>query len=224
MFPLSDSIKSPRFQYLTVLLILANIYVFYLEMTSSSLDAFVNTYALVPAAIDFSNPHTLLPFFTLMFLHGGLLHLASNMWFLWIFGDNVETHMGGLLYLLLYFGSGLTGSLLQYYLSPTSAIPMLGASGAIAGVLGAYFVLFGHSKIKSLVPLFGFVTIMNIPASIMLGYWFVLQILSGAASIPGSGSVEGGVAFFAHIGGFVAGALMAKLFKPALNYEVERQW
>lgn len=222
MFPLSDSIQPPRFQYLTVLLILANIYVFYLENTAQSLDAFIGTYALVPSQVDFSNPHTLIPFFTLMFLHGSLLHLASNMWFLWIFGDNVESHMGGFWYLVLYFGSGFLGGLLQYYLMATSQIPMLGASGAVAGVLGAYFVLFGHSKIRTLLPVFGFITFVNVPASIMLGYWFVLQIISGAASLPGSS--DGGVAFFAHIGGFIAGAVMAKLIKPALSYEVERKW
>lgn len=223
MFPLSDSIKSPRFQYLTLLIVLANIYVFFLENSAQNIDLFINKYALIPAYVDFSNPATLLPFFTLMFLHGGLLHLASNMWFLWIFGDNVETHIGGFFYLLLYFGSGLVGGLLQYFLTPGSQVPMLGASGAVAGVLGAYFVLFGHSKIKTLVPFFGFITVMNIPASIMLGYWFLLQVVSGATSLPGSGD-EGGVAFFAHIGGFAAGFILAKLFKPAVSYEVERKW
>lgn len=221
MFPLSDSIKSPRFPFINVLIILATVYVFFQQMVSPDFEAFIYQYALIPAQIDFNNFQSLTPFITSMFLHGGWLHLISNMWFLWVFGDNVETHVGAIFYPFLYFASGIAGGLAQYFFMPSSDIPMLGASGAVAGVLGAYFVLFGHSRIKTLVPIFGFVTITDIPASFMLGYWFLLQILSGAASLGVTGE-GGGVAFWAHAGGFIAGWVIAKMFKPVLHYEVER--
>jgi membrane associated rhomboid family serine protease len=219
MFPLSDSIKSPRFPYLNVLFILATVYVFYLQATSPDFEAFIYQYALVPSLVDFNNMQSLYPIITSMFLHGNLLHLVSNMWFLWVFGDNVETHVGAIFYPFLYFASGIAGGLAQYFFMTGSDIPMLGASGAVAGILGAYFVLFGHSRIKTLVPIFGFVTITDISAKFMLGYWFVLQIISGAVSLSAEG---GGVAFWAHAGGFGAGWIIAKLFKPALHYEIER--
>ena len=126
------------------------------------------------------------------------------MWFLWIFGDNVEGAIGHFKYLVLYLLSGISGGLAQYFFMPGSNIPMLGASGAVAGALGAYFLLFPHHKIKTLVPIFGFLTFTNISAFIMLGYWFVLQIFSGAVSIPGVETDSGGVAFWAHVGGFLS--------------------
>lgn len=136
------------------------------------------------------------------------------MLFLWVFGDNVEDHFGFLFFLPVYFVSGIAGNALQYFLNPTSQIPMLGASGAVAGMLGAYYVLFPHAKVKTLIPIFGFVSIINVPASFMLGYWFVLQVISGAISIPMLESAEGGIAFFAHVGGFLTGYLFAKITHP----------
>lgn len=219
MIPISDSIASRRFPFINLFFIGVTVYVFYLQLTSPSPDAFIETYALIPALVDFSNLNTLLPFVTSMFLHGGFLHIISNMLFLWVFGDNVEGHLGFLFYPVLYFASGIAGGLAQYVFSPGSTIPMLGASGAIAGVLGSYFVLFPHAKIKTLVPFFGFLSMVQIPAPFMLGYWFLLQVISGAASVPLLAEATGGVAFFAHIGGFVAGFVITKILKPILIHE-----
>lgn len=215
MFPLSDAQhKASRFPIVTIALIAINVYVFYLQMTHG--DAFTLTYALTPSTVDFSHISSLVPFVTSMFLHGNLLHIASNMWFLWVFGDNVEGHMSHFLYPIFYVASGIVAGLSQYILDPTSSIPMLGASGAVAGVLGGYILYFPHHRIKTLVPFFGFLTVTELPAMLMIGYWFVLQLLSGAASLPGMGE-EGGVAFFAHIGGFLAGVVLAKLVRPRVE-------
>lgn len=212
MFPLSDSIYTHRFPFFNLFLIAATIFVFFQQIISPNPDAFVLQYALIPSSIDFNNLNTLFPFVSAIFLHGGFLHIISNMWFLWIFGDNVETHVGVIPYYFLYFVSGIVGNVLQYVIAPHSSIPMLGASGAVAGVLGAYYILFPHSKIKTLVPFFGFISIASIPAPFMLGYWFILQIISGAASLPTAGST-GGVAFWAHVGGFITGIMFANLFR-----------
>ena len=213
MIPISDSISTHRLPILNILLIAANIFVFIQQIITPNPDAFIYEYALVPANVDFSDFQTLLPFVTSMFLHGGLLHIGSNMLFLWVFGDNVEAHFGWLFFLPVYLTSGIIGGLAPYMFMPNSQIPMLGASGAVAGMLGAYFVLFPHAKVKTLVPFFGFASIVSIPATFMLGYWFVLQLISGAVSLPFSGEA-GGVAFFAHIGGFLAGFLIARAFRP----------
>lgn len=213
MIPISDSISARRFPLLNVLLIGITFFVFYLQITAPNFEAFILRYAFIPANIDFTNYTTLFPFITSIFLHGSILHIISNMLFLWVFGDNVEAHFGWIFFLPVYFISGFVGSVAQYILMPTSTIPMLGASGAVAGMLGAYYVLFPHAKVKTLVPFFGFLSVVNIPAGFMLGYWFVLQVLSGAISLPFS-SESGGVAFFAHVGGFLTGIFFAKLTKP----------
>ena len=212
MFPLSDSIAARRFPFINIALIVATSFVFFQQIAALDFEAFIYQYALVPALIDFSNYETLTPFITAMFLHGGWLHIISNMWFLWIFGDNVEGHFGWLFFPVLYFAAGIVGNLAQYLLMQSSQIPMLGASGAVAGILGAYYVLFPHAKIKTLVPVFGFVSIINIAAPFMLGYWFILQVFSGAISLPFSGE-SGGIAFWAHAGGFLTGVVFANLFK-----------
>lgn len=213
MFPISDSIPSVRFPFLNVAIIAITVFVFFQQLIAPNEEGFIYQYALIPSLINFSDLTTLTPFVTAMFLHGGFLHIISNMWFLWVFGDNIEGHFGFFFFPILYFLSGIIGNLLQYVLSPQSQIPMLGASGAVAGVLGAYYVLFSHSKIKTLVPFFGFASIMEIPAGFMLGYWFILQVFSGAATIPLLSAQTGGVAFFAHVGGFLTGVLFAKLFQ-----------
>jgi membrane associated rhomboid family serine protease len=151
-----------------------------------------------------------LTLFTSMFLHGGLLHLASNMWYLWIFGDNVEDAMGKVRFLIFYLLAGLAAALAQIFSSASSPIPMVGASGAIAGVLGAYLVLYPYGRILTVVWFLYFLRFVQIPAMIVLGFWFLLQLLS--ASLGGGSLGEGGVAWMAHIGGFVAGALLVRLF------------
>jgi membrane associated rhomboid family serine protease len=147
---------------------------------------------------------------TSMFLHGGWFHLIGNMWFLWLFGNNVEDSMGRLRYLVFYLLCGVAAAAMQTAVSPSSIVPMVGASGAISGVMGAYVILYPRVRVHMLVVLFVFVTRIAVPAYLMLGYWFLLQLLGGTAA-PG----EGGVAFWAHVGGFVAGALLISLFKDA---------
>lgn len=155
------------------------------------------------------DPHTLI---TSMFMHGGWLHLIGNMWFLWIFGDNVENSLGRVKFLLFYLACGLAAAGTQIATDAGSVVPMVGASGAIGGVMGAYIVLHPRTRVKSLLFLVFFITVIEIPAVIILGIWFLMQLLSG---LPELGSVsKGGVAFWAHIGGFVAGAGLVLLLKP----------
>lgn len=146
---------------------------------------------------------------TSMFLHGGWFHLIGNMWFLWVFGNNVEDSMGHLRYLTFYVLCGLAAAAAQTFMNPSSSIPMVGASGAISGVMGAYIVLYPRVRVHMLVILFIFITRVVVPAYLMLGYWFLLQLVGGGLS----SSSEGGVAFWAHAGGFIAGALLIQIFK-----------
>jgi membrane associated rhomboid family serine protease len=183
MIPLRDGHPAGRFPLWTIAIIALNIYFFYLEITSPDLEAFIAEYALIPSLVDLFNPSTLWSFITSQFLHGGFLHIISNMLFLWIFGDNVEGKLGPIVFPIFYLFCGVVGGLAQYIFMPDSSIPMLGASGAIAGVLGAYFVFFKHHTVKTLIPIFGFFTVMEIPASVMLFYWIITQIFSGVASI-----------------------------------------
>lgn len=173
-------------------------------------------YALIPAELlgrrDLP-PTILLPLFltlfTSMFLHGGILHLLGNMLYLWIFGDNVEDAMGSLRFLGFYLLCGVVAAFAQIAAGPSSSIPMVGASGAIAGVLAAYFMLYPRSRVLTLIPLFFFMRLVAVPAVFLLGFWFVLQVISGANSLANSG----GVAFFAHIGGFIAGLFLVFPFR-----------
>jgi membrane associated rhomboid family serine protease len=215
MLPLSDTKSSGVFPFWVIIIILTNVTLFVVELTTPSLDSWIKQYALVPQNINFSYFPSLLPFLTSQFLHAGVLHILSNMLFLWVFGDNVEGKLGFLLFPLFYLLGGASGGLLQYIISPHSTIPMLGASGAVAAVLGAYFALFPHNSIKTLVPVFGFFTITEIPAFIMLLYWFITQVFSGAYSFTQVSQSTGGVAYFAHIGGFLLGYIFAKtLYSP----------
>jgi membrane associated rhomboid family serine protease len=147
--------------------------------------------------------------FTSMFMHGSWMHLLGNMWFLWIFGNNVEDSMGRLRFVVFYLVCGLAAALAQVVANPASAIPMVGASGAISGVMGAYLVLYPRVRVYAMVPLGFFLTSVALPAWVMLGYWFLIQFVSGLADFAGD---MGGVAFWAHIGGFVAGVVLVKLF------------
>jgi rhomboid family protein len=210
MFPLSDSAKAPRFPFMMWFLIAVNVFVFIQELLAPDIDKFVTRYALTPSHVNPGDYHTLLPFVTAIFLHGGFLHILSNMWFLFIFGDNVEGALNPFYFLLLFLVSGVTGNFFQYAVSPHSSISIIGASGAIAGILGCYFILFPTSKVKTLIFLFFFVTIIDIYAPIMLGYWFVLQLISGVGSLAHTSINQGGIAFFAHIAGFIVGMFAGK--------------
>jgi hypothetical protein len=223
MIPLHDNNPRHSFPWITLTLIAVNSAIFFYEAFAieGAREALFASYALVPARTTgfFSGEAVapsaaIFPFFTSMFLHGGWMHLIGNMWFLWIFGDNVEDRTGRLGYMLLYVASGLAGSVGHVLFSPDSALPTVGASGAISGVMGAYLITFPRARILTLVPIVIFLTTIEIPAFLILLYWLLLQFLSGAASL-GADAGQGGVAWFAHVGGFVAGIpLMLALRRP----------
>lgn len=216
LFPLRDSIPSRRFAFVNWALILINIGVFYYEftLTPEQLEALVGRWGVVPLAYSpLRQPtHEILlrlpSLFTSMFLHGGLDHLFGNMLFLWIFGDNIEDRLGHLGYLLFYLVCGLTAAVVQIVWDLDSAIPVIGASGAIGGVMGAYMLLYPQSQVLTLFFLIIIVRFIWVPAIVYLGVWFVIQLLEALAAEPGVGA---GVAFWAHVGGFLAGLTWAAL-------------
>jgi len=212
MLPLYDTTRSPRFPLVNWLLIGGNVLVFLneLRLSPTELVGFINTWGLIPAKLMSDLSGTWPYIFTAMFLHGGWFHILSNMWILFIFGDNIEDRMGGIRYLIFYLMCGAAAGLLQSYILPTSQLPMVGASGAIAGVLGAYLILFPRSRIASLVPIFFIFTMIEIPAVLYLVYWFIMQLFSGVMALQGGGS--SGIAWWAHIGGFVFGMLTVSFF------------
>jgi membrane associated rhomboid family serine protease len=209
MFPISDVIPSRTTPVVTVGLIVVNALVFLYQqaMPEPALQLFVARYALVPAW--FSVP----ALFTSQFLHAGWMHVIANMLYLWIFGDNVEDRLGHVPFLVFYLGAGAVAALLQTLFNPFSAVPMVGASGAIAGVMGAYFVLYPHSRVLTFVFLLIFVDLIEIPAIFFLGIWFLMQLLSGVGSLGVSNAAAGGTAFWAHVGGFVAGLLVGLVLR-----------
>ncbi|MFV0442517.1 MAG: rhomboid family intramembrane serine protease [Planctomycetaceae bacterium] len=238
MIPLRDNIASERTPVVNVLMILACTAVFLLQMSRSGSDGgpgLTAEYGMIPFRIShpgepFEIPvgvklvqtrrgveqqliveeappsavSPLMTMFTCIFLHGSWMHFLGNMWFLWIFGDNIEDRLGHIGYAIFYIASGLAASVAHYLTDTASTIPTIGASGAIAGVMGAYFVWYMHSRVHSLVPLFGFIQFMEIPAPFFLGIWFLMQFLQGSAEGGG-----GGVAWMAHVGGFVFGVVVA---------------
>jgi rhomboid family protein len=216
MFPLRDSIPSFRRPVVNVTIIAACTAVFLFELTlGPNLEGFLRTYAFVPvrlfhpAAFEVGLAFNLESLFFSMFLHGGWFHIIGNMWFLWVFGDNVEDVLGHGRYLLFYFYCGFVAALGQAIVAPMSPVPMIGASGAIAGVLGAYLVMFPWARVKTLIFLGFFITMAELPAALFLVLWFVVQFFSGTLSLAAAGGARGGVAFWAHIGGFVAGVSVA---------------
>lgn len=212
MIPLYDTALRRRMPLVTWLLIAANIAIFVYEVgfSPAALERFIRTWGLVPAQL-FAHPQAeWVTIVTSMFLHGGWLHILSNMWVLFIFGDNVEERMGGLSYLLFYLLSGVAAALLQSFLLPSSGEPMIGASGAIAGVLGAYLILFPHARVASLVPILFIFTVIQVPATLFLLFWFVSQLFSGWLAI--GGAAGSGIAWWAHVGGFLFGILSVFVF------------
>jgi membrane associated rhomboid family serine protease len=222
MIPIRDTIPSKNMPVVTWALILTNVLVFFVELTMPPpvLEAFFYYFGIVPAR--YSHPEWAVwvglpvddywPFLTSMFLHGGWLHIIGNMWTLWIFGDNVEDRMGPIRYLAFYLACGVAAGLVHFFTNLNSTIPTVGASGAIAGVLGAYFLQFPRARIITLVPVFFFFPLfIEVPAVTYLGFWALSQIFSGAVSLALPEDV-GGVAFWAHVGGFIAGAVFHPLF------------
>ena len=212
MIPLRDVIPSRTFPFFTVTLIVLNsaTFLFEVSLPDRALQQFVITYGIVPARFD------VLTVFTSMFLHGGWLHFLGNMLYLWIFGDNVEDRVGHARFVVFYLVCGAAAAFAHVWVNPASTIPTIGASGAIAGVLGAYFVLYPHSRVLALVPLFIIWELIEVPAIIFLGIWFLMQFFSGVGSLAKTTVETGGVAFWAHVAGFLAGmAAVLVLKKPS---------
>ncbi|MFH1063310.1 MAG: rhomboid family intramembrane serine protease [Candidatus Omnitrophota bacterium] len=217
MIPLRDKLRSKRIPIITITLILFNIYVFIKEILSGpGLGTVIDKYALVPAhflsldAVTLSNLITKsISLFSSLFLHAGWLHLIGNMWYLWIFGDNVEYRFGHFRYLFFYISCGIIGNLTHVIMNVNSTMPTMGASGCIAGVLGAYFLFSPKAKIVTVLPIFVFWTIADVPAFFFLGIWFLIQFLSGNYYISGA---HASIAWWAHIGGFIGGAVLKMLF------------
>jgi membrane associated rhomboid family serine protease len=221
MIPLKNLSPRDSFPAVTLGLIVANIVVFIHQLTLSdrATTIFINTYGMVPAHLQmalaghrYTLGQALIPLFTSMFIHGGFLHIIGNMWFLWIFGGQVEDRLGHLYYLIFYTICGLGSGVTQLAFDWGSKVPAIGASGAIAGVLGAYILFFPSSRILTLIPLFIIWFTARIPAVIFIGLWFILQFLSGIGSLGAANA--GGVAWWAHVGGFLLGLFLAKGKKP----------
>ncbi len=207
MFPIGDDNSSRRtVPLVTYVLIVLNILFFFVELSSS--DAFIMQWAFVPSRFLANPVGDFLTLFTSMFMHAGWLHLGGNMLYLWIFGDNVEDRFGHVKFIIFYLISGLAATFAQLAFSLDSNVPNLGASGAIAGVLGAYLVMFPQGRVHVLMGR----GILPVPALMVIGLWFVLQLFSGIGSIGGT-TDTGGVAYMAHIGGFIAGFVLTFLFR-----------
>ena len=215
MFPVSDVIPSRTVPVVTVGLIILNSLVFLYQVTlgPAGLNEFMASYAVIPAWFWWPS------LVTSQFLHAGWMHVIGNMLYLWIFGDNVEDRLGHVPFLIFYLGAGAAAALLQVMFNPFSGIPMVGASGAIAGVMGAYFVLYPQSRVLTSIFILFFFDLVEIPAVFFLGIWFLMQLLSGVGSLGVSNAAGGGTAFWAHIGGFVIGAAIGFVLRRR-----GRQW
>jgi rhomboid family protein len=220
--PLNDHIRRRTFWFSTLALIVANVWAFLYELSfGRDVNHLVFLFGIIPARYTSPDWHfptsfanLFLPVLTFMFLHGGWVHLIGNMLFLFVFGRSVEDRFGHLRFLLLYLLSGFGSALLHIILNPNSHLPTIGASGAIAGVLGAYFISFPRARITTLIPLFFFFWTIELPALLLLGYWFLIQFLAGFQMLAIQSATGGGVAWWAHVGGFVVGAAMAIIMPP----------
>jgi hypothetical protein len=218
VFPFRDHLRSSTRPWVTAILIAVNVAVFVYELSlGPAIESLLSTYGVVPARLveawtdgqrGWGEASSI---FSSIFLHGGWLHLIFNMWFLWIFGDNVEDRLGHRLYLVLYLAAGAGAAVAHVFANPSSTIPTVGASGAIAGVLGAYFVTYPRARVTTLIPIFVFIHIAELPAWLVLGMWFALQFLSGSLALGTTQASAGGVAWWGHIGGFAAGILLLPL-------------
>jgi len=218
MFPLRDTQPSYSKPIVTISLIAINLLVFLFEFSLDdySRSQFIAVFGLTPENFSYFNV------LTSMFLHAGWMHVLGNMWFLWIFGDNIEDILGHGKYLLFYLVCGVAAALAQTYMNPGSRVPMVGASGAIAGVMGAYMVKFPHSRIRSIITIVFFFTFAEVPAWVMLIYWFAIQFFSGVGSLGSAQSSQGGTAFFAHIGGFLTGLVLVNVMGARERYSRRR--
>jgi membrane associated rhomboid family serine protease len=221
--PLNDHIRRRSFWFVTLAIIIANVWVFFFELARGpSVNRLVFVFGIVPARYvtrcglaNLTVAGFLIPVFASMFLHGGWLHLLGNMLFLFVFGRSVEDRFGHFKFLCLYLLSGLAGAILHIVLNAGSRLPTIGASGAIAGVLGAYFVSFPRARITTLIPLIFFFWTFELPAILVLGYWFLIQFVTGYQMLAIQSATGGGVAWWGHVGGFVMGLFLALAFRPA---------
>lgn len=216
MFPLRDSTRSQTTPIITYVIIALNTIVFFYEasLSQEALAAVINQYGLVPVRLLHDiGPAEVTTIFSSMFMHGGWMHLISNMWALFIFGDNIEDRMGHFRFLLFYLIAGVAAAMTQVAVGTGSSVPMIGASGAIAGVLGAYLLTFPHARVLTLMVLGIFSRLVELPAIFYLGFWFLTQFFTGVASlsVAAEGAAEG-IAWWAHMGGFIAGIIFVKLF------------
>ena len=209
MIPLRDVIPSRTVPFLTITIIALNALAWFYELglPREDLPVFLRQFGVVPA---YFAPATLI---SSMFLHGSWSHVLGNMWYLWIFGDNVEDRMGHFRFLVFYLLCGIVAAFGQILIDPTSTLPTIGASGAIAGVMGAYFVLYPQSRVLTLIPLIVFWEIVELPAIFLLGFWFLMQLFSAGAIAATANSHSGGVAFMAHVAGFVFGLVGVFIFR-----------
>jgi membrane associated rhomboid family serine protease len=250
MIPVGDRQPTRTIPYVNIAIIAVNFLVFFYELTLSTqatlfspseLDLWFQDWGAVPACITDSlglkpdvdpravailceGDRTLVTPFTAMFMHAGWLHILGNMLFLWVFGDNVEDALGHVRYLLFYLLVGLAATAAQVALNMTDFVPMVGASGAIAGVMGAYLVMFPQARVAVIVPFLWFLGSTYVPAIVLIGMWFLIQLMSGVGSIGYATGGGGGVAWWAHIGGFVAGLLLISLFRPGRRPRPRRYW
>jgi hypothetical protein len=226
MIPFRDNIPSRSTPVITMFLIVINVVVFLYELSlGDALEPFIYQFGVVPSVVahwpqsELPLMAIVIPYLTSMFLHGGWLHVIGNMWYLWIFGDNVEDRLGHFAFLVFYLLCGIGAGVVHTLLNVSSTVPSVGASGAIAGVLGAYLVSYPFARVLTLVPIFVFVQVIEIPAMIVLGLWFIMQFFYGTASLAAtSASQSGGVAWWAHVGGFVIGILLVGLFPRKDRY------
>ena len=234
MFPVQDTIPSRSTPVGTYGLIAANALVFYLQLSlpEHALEDFIYLFGIVPAR--YTHPEwaayvgfpidNYWPFLTSMFLHGGWLHILGNMWTLWIFGDNVEDRMGTGRFIAFYLLCGIAAGAIHLATNSDSTIPTVGASGAIAGVMGAYLLLFPHSRIVTMVPIFFWPIFFDLPAFVFLVYWFAIQLFSGTIGLLSDPGSVGGIAWWAHIGGFIAGLLLCGLFAQSQKHRRRRHF
>ncbi len=217
MIPLRDRNPSGSFPVVTVCIIILNVLVFFYELSlGRHLDNLIVHFGVVPLKVTHFSTingatvlNTYFPFLSYLFLHGGFIHLIGNIWYLWIFGDNVEDTLGHLKFILFYFVCGIVSAIVHVVFNSQSGVPCVGASGAIAGILGAYMVTFPRARILVVLPLFIVWEFIELPAAMVLGFWFVIQFFIGVATLSSSGGE--GVAWWAHIGGFVSGIILIKL-------------
>jgi membrane associated rhomboid family serine protease len=211
MIPLHDDNPTSRFAWMTVVVMAANVAMFAYELSlGSRLDPFILQWAFVPKRFfaDPLAPAQLATIFSSMFMHAGFLHIGGNMLYLWIFGNNIEDRLGPLRFVGFYLLAGLAATIGQGLMDPASTLPNLGASGAIAGVLGAYLLLYPRARVLTAVVLVIFIELVRLPAIVVIGLWFLLQFASGVTALSSATANQGGVAYFAHVWGFVAGMLL----------------